>query len=257
MSDHPLPMPPVASYELATDGRSSTAVLARREQRGGEALWGIFDGGSFCLTAPGVWEWEPSPSNHDEDYLSRARRDLAGALELWRDHLLACCAGATWRDAVVGSTAARDCLRVHDPEGIVSRLGDPVDRPRPGSWVGADAVEAYGRDEGRDGDTAREIDGAFRAGLAVLAGRWLREGRAQAVVARDCVLEPDVFQALPDWLRDRPGAVAALGRDLCDHLADGRAFRVGDALLLASGRAVVARVGAAAGVGRAEARRDA
>lgn len=252
-----LPLPPVDSYELAYDGHSAKAVLSRREQRDGAALWGILDGGSFCLTAPGTWEWEPSPSNRDADYLARARRDLPGALELWRDHLLAACAGATWRDAVVGSVAARDCLRVHDPEGIVSRLGDPVDRPRLGSWVGHAAAAACVRDGAQADEVSREVDGGFRAGLAVLAGRWMREGASQTVVARDGEMDPAVAASLPDWLRDCPGAADALARDLAAHLSDGRAFRVGDALLLASGRAVVARIGTHSGADRREARRNA
>ena len=228
------------SYELAFDGRSAKAVLSAREQRDGAVLWGIFDGPT-CLTEPGTWEWESSPSSRTEDYLQRARRPLEGALDLWRDHLVAACGGGTWGDGIVGNVAARDCLRVYDPEGIAARAGDPVDRPRKGKWIGAPCVHAYGVTDGTPAEVAVEIDHAFRTGIALLAYRWRVAGSRGGRIGTPAGFDPAVVAGMPGHLRD-PGVLRPLARDLAAHLADGRGFRVGDALLLASGEAMVARI---------------
>lgn len=49
----------------------------------GKGLWGVFrDGGSTCLGSDGNWDWEPSPSNREDDWLETHRLPLGRALFL-------------------------------------------------------------------------------------------------------------------------------------------------------------------------------
>lgn len=50
----------------------------------GHGRWAVAWHGR-CLDANGNWDWEPSPSNRDDDWLDAHRHDLETALDLARD----------------------------------------------------------------------------------------------------------------------------------------------------------------------------
>ena len=56
-------------------------------QRGGKTLWAVRQL-SNVMSADGEWEWEPSPSNRDDEWLARYRyataADALAAVERWR-----------------------------------------------------------------------------------------------------------------------------------------------------------------------------
>jgi hypothetical protein len=54
------------------DGSDISICLAR--QRDGRALWAVRQRGD-CLSKSGEWEYEPSPSGRDDEFLSRCRFD--------------------------------------------------------------------------------------------------------------------------------------------------------------------------------------
>jgi hypothetical protein len=47
----------------------------------GDGLWAVLNGG-FCLGTDGEWDYEPSPSGRDDDWLATHRFDEATALRL-------------------------------------------------------------------------------------------------------------------------------------------------------------------------------
>src|ERR1700744_5322415 len=60
------------------DGHMWTVTVEYR----GKGLWGVFRSGRDCLGADGQWDWEPSPSNRDDDWLETHRLPLGRALFL-------------------------------------------------------------------------------------------------------------------------------------------------------------------------------
>jgi hypothetical protein len=55
----------------------------------GPGKWAVLQGDSgskFCLGTDGEWDYEPSPSNREDDWLATHRFDLERALELAREH---------------------------------------------------------------------------------------------------------------------------------------------------------------------------
>jgi hypothetical protein len=51
----------------------------------GKGKWAILHG-RFCLGVDGEWDWEPSPSNREDDWVAAHRFDLQAALDLAREH---------------------------------------------------------------------------------------------------------------------------------------------------------------------------
>lgn len=47
----------------------------------GDGLWAVSNGG-YCLDADSSWDYEPSPSNREDDWLATHRFDEATALRL-------------------------------------------------------------------------------------------------------------------------------------------------------------------------------
>jgi len=68
----------IAAYALpAPDGRQIDEIrIERARQMDGGALWAVRFRGDV-LNKNGEWEWEPMPSGRDEDFLTRARFDIA------------------------------------------------------------------------------------------------------------------------------------------------------------------------------------
>lgn len=54
----------------------------------GHDRWAVRQRGSRCLAADGKWEWEPIPSEHDDDWLAAHRFDLDTALRLAKEQAL-------------------------------------------------------------------------------------------------------------------------------------------------------------------------
>lgn len=64
------------------EGLPSEHSRARLERRDPEKdCWAIIDAG-FCLNTDGEWEWEPSPSNRDADFIERTRFPLFVAMKM-------------------------------------------------------------------------------------------------------------------------------------------------------------------------------
>jgi hypothetical protein len=60
--------------------------IERKQQRDGSYKYAICKGGRSVLTKESLFEWEPSPSNRDEDYLARARyASLEEAWDFWNN----------------------------------------------------------------------------------------------------------------------------------------------------------------------------
>lgn len=53
-------------------------TVARR----GRDTWAVLRHGHQCLGADGIWDWEPSPSNREDDWLETHRFNLETALKL-------------------------------------------------------------------------------------------------------------------------------------------------------------------------------
>lgn len=51
----------------------------------GRGKWAVYRLGS-CLSADGQWDYEPSPSNREDEWLDAHRFDLETALHLAREH---------------------------------------------------------------------------------------------------------------------------------------------------------------------------
>jgi len=54
------------------------------EERGND-LWAVTDGSSV-LNTDGQWEWEPSPSGRDDDFIARTRFSFSEAKRLAMEH---------------------------------------------------------------------------------------------------------------------------------------------------------------------------
>jgi hypothetical protein len=66
----------------------------------GEGRWAVLHGG-LCLNAAGDWDWEPTPSNRDDDWLDTHRFDQDTALRLAEEQApLMSCNGITVRQAL-------------------------------------------------------------------------------------------------------------------------------------------------------------
>jgi len=74
---------PVLRYDAG--GGVTIDAVKRRDQ---PALWAVRWQGD-CLSCDGEWEWEPSPSNREDEWLARFRyataADALDALRKW-DH---------------------------------------------------------------------------------------------------------------------------------------------------------------------------
>jgi len=75
----------IDAYAIQSEERLGNEVrIQRARQIIGPALWKVTDSiGGCCLNKSGEWEWEPSPSNREDDFLARCRfataRDAIGA----------------------------------------------------------------------------------------------------------------------------------------------------------------------------------
>jgi hypothetical protein len=73
------------SYLLEDDSGHNIIVLDLTSW-GEKTSWAIRSI-TGCLNKNGEWEYEPSPSNRDEEFLKRCRWDSAEeALEFWNNH---------------------------------------------------------------------------------------------------------------------------------------------------------------------------
>jgi len=52
----------------------------------GRDKWAVMTGMRRCLGTDGKWDWEPSPSNREDDWLATHRFDLETALRLAAEH---------------------------------------------------------------------------------------------------------------------------------------------------------------------------
>jgi hypothetical protein len=52
----------------------------------GNGQWGVFRNGRGCLGSDGQWDWEPLPSNRDDDWLVSHRFAFDTAIELAKQH---------------------------------------------------------------------------------------------------------------------------------------------------------------------------
>lgn len=66
------------------DDRNGYHFTLKVEYRG-RGLWGVFDG-PYCLGTDGDFDYEPSPSSRDDEWLSTHRFDLDTALALAKEH---------------------------------------------------------------------------------------------------------------------------------------------------------------------------
>ena len=74
---------PVAAYDAGGEVRIEAA-----KQMDGRILWKVREHGNV-LAKTGEWEYEPMPSNRDDEYLARCRFDTP-------QEALACLRGAKW-----------------------------------------------------------------------------------------------------------------------------------------------------------------
>lgn len=66
----------------------------------GDGLWAVLSGG-YCLGGDGEWDYEPSPSSRDDDWLVTHRFDEQTALRLAEEQApLMTCNGITVTDAL-------------------------------------------------------------------------------------------------------------------------------------------------------------
>jgi hypothetical protein len=83
----PEPIVTVTKYEvscLPIDHRERPHFTIFVEWRGVDR-WAVCDGFRSCLGADGVWGYEPSPSNREDDWLDAHRFDLDTALALAKE----------------------------------------------------------------------------------------------------------------------------------------------------------------------------
>lgn len=82
----PEPTVRVTRYDVSCvppDHIDSIHFTARVEYRGHD-LWAVLDG-PYCLGTDGEWDYEPSPSNREDDWLETHRFDLDTALKLAKE----------------------------------------------------------------------------------------------------------------------------------------------------------------------------
>jgi hypothetical protein len=97
----------------------------------GSGLWAVTRHGA-CLSADGSWDWEPSPSNREDDWLERHRFDLDTALRLAREAAPRITVnGHTVTDALALADQRRQEERGHHPTPDPQPAAPPV-LPRPG-----------------------------------------------------------------------------------------------------------------------------
>lgn len=66
----------------------------------GDGRWAVLSGG-FCLGTDGEWDYEPSPSNREDDWLATHRFDEQTALRLAEEQApLMTCNGITVQEAL-------------------------------------------------------------------------------------------------------------------------------------------------------------
>lgn len=69
----------------------------------GDGMWAVCSGRD-CLGSDGEWEFEPSPSNRDDDWLATHRFDEQTALRLAKEQApLMTCNGITVQEALARS----------------------------------------------------------------------------------------------------------------------------------------------------------
>jgi hypothetical protein len=51
----------------------------------GKGLWGVFIHDRMCLGTDGTWDWEPSPSNREDDWIATHRFTEDEAIKLARE----------------------------------------------------------------------------------------------------------------------------------------------------------------------------
>lgn len=56
--------------------------VVRREQRDGTGAWAVSNDVGEVLNSKSLWEYEPRPSNRDDDFIARTRFPLEKAFEL-------------------------------------------------------------------------------------------------------------------------------------------------------------------------------
>lgn len=66
----------IAAYALPVAARDPDVRIERARQINGSALWAVRRVGTV-LNKQGEWEWEPMPSNRDDEFLARTRFDSA------------------------------------------------------------------------------------------------------------------------------------------------------------------------------------
>lgn len=77
----------VTTYEVGLfplDHEGSSVYNLRVEYRGKD-LWGVFRS-KWCLGSDGEWDWEPVPSDRDDEWAAAHRFGLDTALKLARQH---------------------------------------------------------------------------------------------------------------------------------------------------------------------------
>lgn len=52
----------------------------------GRGKWAVLRGGHFCLGTDGVWDWEPTSTEREDEWLAAHRFDLDAALQLAEEH---------------------------------------------------------------------------------------------------------------------------------------------------------------------------
>ena len=86
MPEQPEVLVEVTRYEVSVlphDDINRSCFTITVESRG-RGLWAVARH-SQCLDASGQWDWEPSPSNREDDWLATHRFDLDTALKLARE----------------------------------------------------------------------------------------------------------------------------------------------------------------------------
>jgi len=108
VTEQPPVLVDVTRYEVSVlphDDINRSCFTINVESRG-EGRWAICRYRQ-CLDVDGNWDWEPSPSNRDDDWLATHRHDLDTALDLARE--------AALYIVVNGHTALDAYRRTHSP----------------------------------------------------------------------------------------------------------------------------------------------
>jgi hypothetical protein len=73
------------TYAALPEGHRSRRYFTVHVRYRGAGTWAVMLGERECLGADGRWDYEPSPSNREDDWLATHRFDLATAQRLARE----------------------------------------------------------------------------------------------------------------------------------------------------------------------------